>query len=673
MRLAAPAVQPAAAVSPAAPRASSSASEAVSRRSMPRAPGRPSAPCSDAVRPLGRRGAAQCGCAVVRWGVAVARMAWPRRPRPCCRGRPPRRQPQRQRLADRPGLLAAVDDQALAALAQRPGPRPGRSPPRPGRGRAPTSAGRRCRRTARRTTPPPGSRTWPRSSAPYSPVDLLCGCRRRPPARSPISVADLVPDALGARRGEDAELQRLRPCTSTTCWTAPSGLACSRTSTPSTAGICRLPRSSRGRSPSGASAMSYGPNSGGACLGSASSARRVAGRRTPASAAAAALAPRACGRTSRLLLRCRRGQRRAGAGQTAPRARRWSRARPRRATVSGSSSTTWKSARSTRCTTSWAIRSPRAIFAVCDRVVVDQVDQDLAAVAGVDRTGRVEHRDAEPGGQTRSAGAPARRARRAARSRPRSAPAPARRAAARRRPRRTGRRRRRPGGRTPAAAGPGRAGAPARVHGSDASVSSHGTGSSRHHHGPTAASDRAHPGAGGSRRCPARHEHPGARATATTPTASGSRVAWWLWPLALAVAAVLAAELGIGAPALRHLAAVRGAAAAGRGRPAGARPDPDPGRGRADGPCCASTTPGCRCRRRRRCAARTPRATRETCSAADADPLAFVDPAAVDRRRRSRSISTTRPTRRRTGWSAPATRTELADALHRRAGPSSLR
>ena len=36
------------------------------------------------------------------------------------------------------------------------------------------------------------------------------------------------------------------------------------------------------------------------------------------------------------------------------------------------------------------------------RIVVDQVDHDLAAVAGVDRARRVEHRDAEPRGQTRS-------------------------------------------------------------------------------------------------------------------------------------------------------------------------------------------------------------------------------------------------------------------------------
>ncbi len=70
-----------------------------------------------------------------------------------------------------------------------------------------------------------------------------------------------------------------------------------------------------------------------------------------------------------------------------------------RARESGSSSTTWNWARSTRCTTSCAMRSPREIFAGASRVVVDQVDQDLAPVAGVDRAGRVEHRHAEPGGQ----------------------------------------------------------------------------------------------------------------------------------------------------------------------------------------------------------------------------------------------------------------------------------
>ena len=41
-------------------------------------------------------------------------------------------------------------------------------------------------------------------------------------------------------------------------------------------------------------------------------------------------------------------------------------------------------------------------------------------------------------------------------------------------------------------------------------------------------------------------------AMTTTSYRERLTVAWWLWPLTLAIAAVLATELGIGAPALRH-------------------------------------------------------------------------------------------------------------------------
>src|SRR4051794_29155879 len=63
----------------------------------------------------------------------------------------------------------------------------------------------------------------------------------------------------------------LSPSTSTICSTTPSGLACTRTSTPSIAGICRLPRSSR-CTPSGACRRSYGPCGG---AGGSSSAARL--------------------------------------------------------------------------------------------------------------------------------------------------------------------------------------------------------------------------------------------------------------------------------------------------------------------------------------------------------------------------------------------------------------
>ena len=68
----------------------------------------------------------------------------------------------------------------------------------------------------------------------------------------------------------------------------------------------------------------------------------------------------------------------------------------------GSSSTSWNRARSTRWTTSWAIRSPRRSRTVSRAVVVDEQHLDLAAVAGVDRAGRVDHPDAELVRQSRA-------------------------------------------------------------------------------------------------------------------------------------------------------------------------------------------------------------------------------------------------------------------------------
>ena len=94
----------------------------------------------------------------------------------------------------------------------------------------------------------------------------------------------------------------------------------------------------------------------------------------------------------------------------------------------GSRSTSTNRACSTRCTTSWATRSPRERSTASCRVEVHQQHADLAAVARVDGPGRVDDRSPRSGPRARSAGAPGRRTRRAAPSRCRSAPAPARRA-----------------------------------------------------------------------------------------------------------------------------------------------------------------------------------------------------------------------------------------------------
>ena len=79
--------------------------------------------------------------------------------------------------------------------------------------------------------------------------------------------------------------------------------------------------------------------------------------------------------------------------------RRWNRTRRHRGRNRAGRSTSTNRACSTRWTTSWAIRSPRAQVDGLARVEVDQQHLDLAAVARVDGAGRVDDRDPEPGRQ----------------------------------------------------------------------------------------------------------------------------------------------------------------------------------------------------------------------------------------------------------------------------------
>ena len=340
----APGVQPDAAVSARSSSASSSASRcAVSRRSTPRSP-RWRGACSA----VGHHGAP---CAAVVRGGRIA-LVWP------CLGqlrRGLRRQPQRQRLADRPGLGAAVDHQPRST--SRSGPaRSGSMAAAPRKmavhepARAVDADVPHVDDAAAVSRPGPAAR---RRTRPRPPRACRRGRQRGAPSRSRTS--SQMPSVRGA--ANTASCSRLASWASRTCWIWPCGPACSWISTPATAGMRSAPRSSRGRSSSGAWAMSYGPNSGGRVprAGVRRSSRSAAvglptrSPRRPAPPATAredhdcSFVPASRSGTCAGVLRPATGSQRA---------RRWNRARRRRATVSGSSSTTSKSARSTRCTTS---------------------------------------------------------------------------------------------------------------------------------------------------------------------------------------------------------------------------------------------------------------------------------------------------------------------------------
>src|SRR5689334_22828268 len=176
----------------------------------------------------------------------------------------------------------------------------------------------------------------------------------------------------------------LSPSTSTICSTPPSGLACTRTSTPSIAGISRLPRSSRS-TPSGAYAASHGPRVGGA--GSSSAARlRSSAADGGASVGRTCFGPPRLRENITATFRNQGLVPAGGAGATgAP-----------DGVVEGVDHLEHGSLHplDDQLGDAVAARDLDGPFPV----VVDQEDQNLAAVAGVDRTGRVEHRHTQPGG-----------------------------------------------------------------------------------------------------------------------------------------------------------------------------------------------------------------------------------------------------------------------------------
>ena len=291
--------------------------------------------------------------------------------------------------------------------------------------------------------------------------------------------AHLVPDALAARGGERLHLQRAarrapasrrRPRRSV--WSASM-----RTSSPRPAGQPAGHRGRPGRRAAGSStsAASHGPvgRAGGAGRPAPSSVgallvdrprarrrrarRRVDGRRLLGVVVLAALLAEHVHTSVVVWGSCRSVLVSGGV-----RSRRWSRARPSPRAEPGSRSTSWNRACSTRCTTSWAIRSPRRSRTVAGGSWLTSSTLISPRYPASTVPGRVHHADAEPVRQPRARvherGVPVRqRDRHAGRHHG---------ALARRQldvlGGRPGRRRRRRDGRTPAAAGPGRAGGPAR-------------------------------------------------------------------------------------------------------------------------------------------------------------------------------------------------------------------
>ena len=193
-----------------------------------------------------------------------------------------------------------------------------------------------------------------------------------------------MPPARGAANAEicsrDSPARSVAP--TTCCW----ALRSTRRSMPGSAGSRREPRSMRASPSSGASAASHGPEV----------------------ASSLPLAVLRLGRYPALA--------QAAVDPVAPPSQRHVRSAPREVpcrcpvdpcppaprSLPGSSSTGTKRARTTGCTTSWAIAVAPAQGERGRRVQVDQVDLDLAAVARVDGARRVHQAEPEP---VRQAGA----------------------------------------------------------------------------------------------------------------------------------------------------------------------------------------------------------------------------------------------------------------------------
>ena len=266
------------------------------------------------------------------------------------------------------------------ALGERRRPRPGRWRPRPGR-RARTIQRGPSMPTNRRSVRPSGVRTRARSSVPYSPSTSSAAA---PSVNSDCRISSRTSSQMPSVRGaaKTPSCSALSPWTSTTCWITPSGRP------------APAPRRSAHRRDlqaaqveplhvGGASVTSYGPP-GAAPPAVDSSARRVEDLGARSSRACRAPPARFREKITAPTLRCshspchlfrpparpvrrsRRPSAPAGAG-TSPACPPVDPCPPAPRRDAGSSATGWNSARSTRWTTSCAIRSPREIFAGTSR------------------------------------------------------------------------------------------------------------------------------------------------------------------------------------------------------------------------------------------------------------------------------------------------------------------
>src|SRR2546421_6083286 len=254
--------------------------------------------------------------------------------------------------------------------------------------------------TNRRSFMPSGVRTRARSSVPYSPSSSSTAT---PSLKSEDLMSARASSQIASVRGaaNTASCNALSPYTRMICWTAPSGPAWTRISTPSTTGTFRLPRSSSS-TPSGASPRSQGPVAAGSSGSSATGVSTSSGldresaecRPERRSSALWCRPPLPRPREKITVSPFRRSdQPGVAAGGTVP-----TRAPYR----------VWQVVDAPEVGPFDALhdklRNPVTTRNLPDPVpvVVDQIDHDFAAVAGVDRTGRVEHRDNEPGGQARA-------------------------------------------------------------------------------------------------------------------------------------------------------------------------------------------------------------------------------------------------------------------------------
>ena len=260
-----------------------------------------------------------------------------------------------ERRAQQPAGAVDADDRARAAS---PGA-VGQQRPASGRpARCPSGprARWRCRRAAATS-----AAIWGRTSLHRSPSRGAANARSSMAPSSPASITD---------------------------WTSPvCSSTWSRSSVPSAGGTQSEPRSTRSIPSSARSSASHGP---------ALVARLRGAPRRPSSSAVGRLVGSGwpCGGTSRAsFLRSGLGRSVCSWREPKPPVEPYP---PAPRTDSGRASTSTNAARSNRWTTSWAIRSPRRSSTGSVRVVVDQQHLDLAAVARVDGARGVHDRQPVP-------------------------------------------------------------------------------------------------------------------------------------------------------------------------------------------------------------------------------------------------------------------------------------